>query len=179
MNTHRAVAAVGLSLLAGAWMVQAAGQSDQKTPLAGSAAFVDYRVMKPGTFRKITAADLPKPFATDSARNNATLVPRPADAMPQVPAGFKVELYATDLNGPRQIRLAPNGDAFVAESRAGQIRVLRGRGADGMPQQVSVFAAGLKQPYGINFYPSGDNPQWVYIGNTNSIVRFAYKNGDL
>src|ERR1700680_3177089 len=72
--------------------------------------------------------------------------------------------------------IQPNGDAFVAESGAGQIRVLRGRGDDGKPQQVSVFATGLKQPYGINFYPSGANPQWVYIGNTNSVVRFAYKN---
>ena len=57
--------------------------------------------------------------------------------------------------------------------------MLRGRGADGKPEQMSVFATGLKQPYGIKFYPSGANPQWVYVGNTNSIVRFAYKNGDL
>src|SRR5258708_32809250 len=34
-------------------------------------------------------------------------------------------------------------------------------------------------PYGIAFYPAGPNPQFVYIGNTNSIVRFPYKNGDL
>ena len=170
----------GLVVFAAALILHAAQQKVDKTNLiAGPAAFIDFRSMKSGTFRKITAADLPRPFATDSARNNATLVPRPADVLPQVPAGFKVELYATDLNGPRQIRMAPNGDAFVAESRAGQIRVLRGRGADGRPQAVSVFATGLKQPYGINFYPSGPNPQWVYIGNTNSIVRFAYKNGDL
>jgi glucose/arabinose dehydrogenase len=25
----------------------------------------------------------------------------------------------------------------------------------------------------------GKNPQWIYIGNTNSVVRFPYKNGDL
>jgi glucose/arabinose dehydrogenase len=44
---------------------------------------------------------------------------------------------------------------------------------------MSVFATGLTQPYGIAFYPPGDAPQWVYIGNTSSIVRYAYKNGDL
>jgi glucose/arabinose dehydrogenase len=161
-------------------IVHAAQQKiDKNRLISGRAAFIDFRAMKPGTFRKITAADLPKPYATDSARNTPTLVPRPADAWPQVPAGFTVDLYATGLKGPRQIRLAPNGDAFVAESGAGQIRVFRGRGADGRPQEVSVFATGLKQPYGINFYPLGDNPQWVYIGNTNSVVRFPYKKGDL
>lgn len=171
---------MGLIVFAAALMVQAAQQKvDKNNLVAGSRAFIDYRAMKPGTFRKITTADLPRPYATDPARNTPTLVPRPADVWPQVPAGFKVDLYASALNGPRQIRLAPNGDAFVAESRAGQIRVLRGRGADGKPQEISVFATGLKQPYGISFYPSGDDPRWVYVGNTNSIVRFAYQKGDL
>lgn len=180
MRTKIRMLGAALVVFTAALMVPAAQQKvDKSNLLAGPAAFIDYRAMKPGTFRKITPADLPRPYATDSARNTPTLVPRPADRWPQVPAGFKVDLYATDLNGPRQIRVAPNGDAFVAESRAGQIRVFRGRGADGKAEHVSVFATGLKQPYGVSFYPPGANPQWVYIGNTNSVVRFAYKNGDL
>ena len=160
-------------------MVHAAGQSDQKTALKGSAAFVDYRSLKPGTFRKITAADLPQPFATDSATNPPRVVARPADMWPQAAPGFKVDLYASGLGGPRQIRRAPNGDLFVAESRTGQLKIFRGRGADGKPEQVSVFATGLRQPFGIAFYPSGPNPQWLYVGNTNAVVRLPYKNGDL
>ena len=42
-----------------------------------------------------------------------------------------------------------------------------------------MFASGLRQPYGIAFFPPGDNPQWVYIGNTNAIVRMPYHSGDL
>jgi glucose/arabinose dehydrogenase len=179
MRTTIKMIGIGVVMFSAAWLVQAAQKVDRNTLVSGERAFLDYRTMKPGVFRKITAADLPKPYATDAARNNPKLVPRPADAWPQVPAGFKVDLYATSLSGPRQIRLAPNGDAFVAESNAGQIRVLRGRGADGKPEQVSVFTTGLKQPYGISFYPSGANPQWLYVGNTNSIVRFPYKKGDL
>ena len=179
MNKHRAIVAAGLLVLAGAWMVHAAGQSDQKTALKGSAAFVDYRSLKPGTFRKITAADLPQPFATDSATNPPRVVARPADMWPQAAPGFKVDLYASGLGGPRQIRRAPNGDLFVAESRTGQLKIFRGRGADGKPEQVSVFATGLRQPFGIAFYPSGPNPQWLYVGNTNAVVRLPYKNGDL
>jgi len=167
-------------VVAGVWIARAdADKVDKNQLVTGQAAFVDYRTMKAGTFRKITVADLPQPFATESARNNARIVPRPADAWPQAPAGFKVELYASELQGPRTIRLAPNGDLFVAETRAGNIKVFRGRTADGKPEQVSVYASGLRQPYGIAFVPAGPNPQWLYIGNTNAVVRFPYKSGDV
>jgi glucose/arabinose dehydrogenase len=103
----------------------------------------------------------------------------PDGAWPQVPEGFKVELYASGFDNPRLIRTAPNGDVFVAESRTGNIKILRGITADGKVEQVSEFATGLRQPFGIAFYPPGPNPQWVYVGNTDSVVRFPYKNGDL
>ncbi|MFI5070973.1 MAG: PQQ-dependent sugar dehydrogenase [Terriglobales bacterium] len=143
------------------------------------APFTDYRFEQPGTFRKITMHDLPQPFASKSSNNGPSVVPRPQDAWPKAPAGFKVEQYATDLDNPRLITTAPNGDYFVAESDAGKILVFRGITSDGKPQQTEVFASGLKRPYGIAFYPPGPNPQYVYIGNTNAVVRFPYQNGDL
>jgi glucose/arabinose dehydrogenase len=180
MRPIRWIAAAAFFVLPAAWIARAdADKVDRNRLVTGQAAFVDYRTMKTGTFRKITVADLPQPFATESARNNARIVPRPADAWPQAPAGFKVELYASELQGPRTIRLAPNGDFFVAETRAGNIKVFRGRTADGKPEQVSVYASGLRQPYGIAFVPAGPNPQWLYVGNTNAVVRFPYKSGDL
>jgi glucose/arabinose dehydrogenase len=173
------VAAVAIAVAGGAYMTAAPDKIDPAHLLTGQAALVDYKGVKAGNFRKITVADLPKPFATESARNNARIVPRPADAWPQAPAGFKVDLFASELQGPRQTRLAPNGDIVVAETRAGTIKIFRGRTADGKPEQVSVYATGLRQPFGIAFVPAGPNPQWLYVGNTNAIVRFAYKSGDL
>jgi glucose/arabinose dehydrogenase len=143
------------------------------------APFTDFRFETPGTMRKITPADLPKPFATQSADNGAELVPRPDSVWPVTLPGFKVELFATGLENPRLLRAAPNGDIFLAESEAGRIKVFRGMTADGKAQQTEVFASGLKQPYGIAFYPPGPDPQWVYIGNTNEVIRFPYHNGDL
>ena len=81
------------------------------------------------------------------------MVPRPANAWPIAPKGFKVELYATGLDNPRLLRIAPNGDLFLAESETGKIKVFRGVTPDGKPQQTSVFAEGLHQPFGIAFYP--------------------------
>ena len=90
-------------VLATVWMVSAAAQKiDVKQLLTGSAAFASYQSVKPGIFRKITAADLPAPLATPSSTNRAEIIPRPADAWPQAPANFKVELYATGLDLPRK-----------------------------------------------------------------------------
>jgi glucose/arabinose dehydrogenase len=156
----------------------AAGFDDPATPKP-AAPFTDFRFQAPGTMRRITAADLPPPFATESAGNRAAVVPRPPDAWPQAPAGFKVGLYAEGLSMPRVMRVAPNGDVFVAESGGGQIRVFRGLKADGKPERSEVFASGLKRPYGIAFYPVGPNPQWVYVGDTDSVLRFPYRSGAL
>jgi glucose/arabinose dehydrogenase len=90
-----------------------------------------------------------------------------------------VDQIATGLSKPRLIRAAPNGDLFVAESRKGRIRLLRGIAADGRAQTVETFATGLNKPFGIAFYPPGANPQFVYVANTGSVVKFPYQNGDL
>jgi glucose/arabinose dehydrogenase/mono/diheme cytochrome c family protein len=143
------------------------------------APFTDFRYEEPGKTRKITLKDLPAPFASTSSGNGPKLVPRPEKAWPLVPAGFKVELYTSRLDEPRLIRTAPNGDFFVAESHTGEIRVFRGITAEGKPEQAEIFAAGLNRPFGINFYPPGPDPQWIYIGNTDSVVRIPYQKGDL
>lgn len=143
------------------------------------APFTDYRFEKPGKIRKITLKDLPAPFTTKSAGNGPQLVPRPEKVWPQVPSGFKVEQYATGLNDPRLIRTVPNGDFFVAESHTGDVRVFRGINTEGKPEHSEIFVEGLNRPFGINFYPPGPNPQWIYVGNTDSIVRFPYQNGGM
>ena len=147
--------------------------------LTGQGAMGDWTTDAPGVWRHITTADLPKPFESPSVQNGPKLVKRPAGAMPVVPAGFKVEEFASGFKNPRLIRTAPNGDLFVAESQANLIRVFR-QSKDGTKPDVNeVYSSDLKQPFGIAFYPLGPNPQYIYVGNTESIVRFPYKNGDI
>ena len=147
--------------------------------LPPKAPFTDFRYEKPGTIRKITVKDLPQPYATDSAQNGAEVVPRPQNAWPVAPAGFKVELFASGLDNPRWLRTAPNGDIFLAESEVGRIRIFRGMTSDGKPEQAAIFASGLTRPYGIVFYPPGPDPEWIYVGDTDEVIRFPYHNGDL
>jgi hypothetical protein len=146
--------------------------------LSGQAAYGDWRVDAPGVVRHITPADMPDRGASPIGVAPPSVVARPAGAQIKTLPGFSVTAFATGLEGPRLLRLAPNGDMFASEGDAGKILVLRAPDGAGKAGQVETFAAGLDQPFGIAFYPLGPNPQWVYVANTNSVVRFPYRNGD-
>jgi glucose/arabinose dehydrogenase len=148
-----------------------------QTAREGKDAFGNWQADKPGTMRLIRPHDMPAPGPASADRSR--VVARPSGAMPQVPEGFKIELFAEGLSGPRIIRTAPNGDIFVAETRAGRVRVLRAADGAAKPDANEIFASGLHLPFGIAFFPSGDHPQWVYVANTDSVVRFPYRVGDL
>jgi glucose/arabinose dehydrogenase len=107
------------------------------------------------------------------------VVRRPQGAWPKAPEGFEVTEFATRLTEPRVIVRAPNGDLFLAESRANRVRVLRDADGDGKPEVNQVFATGLSRPFGIAFHPLGPEPKYLYVGNTGSVVRFSYRNGDV
>lgn len=164
---------IGCLLLATSALAQDAGNK-----LTGEAAFGDWHADRPGVRRHITAQDLPEPNIEESASNGADEAAMPDGAKPDLPQGFKAEMIASGIRNPRVVRVAPNGDLFVADSRANQVRVYR-LGEDGKPIEDSIFANGLQGPYGIAFYPSGDAPEWIYVANAGSIVRFPYRSGNL
>ena len=122
---------------------------------------------------QIKPENLPKPFATDSARRSSKIVAQPANATLKLPKGFKVNIYAEgDFQYPRWMALAPNGDVFVADSRANTIVILRDTNKDGTADERFIFADKLTQPFGMAFHKN-----WFYVANTDSVVRFKYTNG--
>jgi hypothetical protein len=133
----------------------------------------------PDVKHRIDLAALPAPYATSSAGNGPRVVRQPADAKLSVPPHFTVKLFAAGLAGPRLVRVAPNGDIFIAETRDNRIRIMRAADGADAPSENQVFADGLDRPFGIAFYPPGDKPQWIYVGNNNSVVRIPYQSGDL
>jgi len=144
----------------------------------GAAAVGDWRDDAPGVVRRIGPGDMPAPYASHPSAYPPAVVARPDGARPKAPPGFSVGAFAR-LDHPRQIRVAPNGDIFVAETDVGRVSVLRARDGAASPLASQVFAANLDHPFGIAFYPKGPNPRFVYIANNNAIVRFAYANGDM
>jgi glucose/arabinose dehydrogenase len=139
----------------------------------------DWRNAAPGIKHHITLADLPPPYSTRSAGNGPDVVRQPGNAVLSVPHGFMVRLFAAGLSDPRLMRVAPNGDVFIAETARNRIRVLRAADGAWAPSINQIFAEGLDRPFGIAFYPSSSSPQWIYIANNNSVVRYRYQNGDL
>jgi glucose/arabinose dehydrogenase len=116
---------------------------------------------------------LPEPFTTPSVRNTAQVVSKPDSAQLKAPAGFSVSVYADNLQGPRTMLYAPNGDLFVAQSRAGSVIVLRDANNDGEPDARTVYAQGLNGVFGMAFHDG-----YLYLGRTDSIIRYKYKDGD-
>jgi glucose/arabinose dehydrogenase len=164
-----AISVCCLSLLVGE---QALGQV-----LQGEAAIGSWHDDKPGVRRLLRPQDLPA--IAKPTYGLAQVVPVPAGTRPQVPDGFSVERVTSSLHAPRVIRIAPNGDLFVADSMFGTVHVLRVPAGRARPEKDGVFASGLQQPFGIAFHPLGPNPRWVYVANSDGVVRFRYKNGDL
>ena len=145
----------------------------------GPAAFGDWRSDAPGVRRLIRPEDLPPPYASPSEAEPPTVVVRSASDIPAAPQGFAVDLFASGLARPRVVRVAPNGDVFAVESGAGIVRVLRPAADGGAPAETHVFAQGLHGPFGVAFWPPGNDPHWVYVATTGSVVRFPYRSGDL
>jgi glucose/arabinose dehydrogenase len=174
----------------GAILLLAAAKTDVTNVMAGSRAFTNTASLSPGLARKITARDLPQPQPPGWLKGSRMYVragmsalgrsaARPENAIPKAPPGFQAGIYvASGLSRPRQIRRAPNGDIFVADTGAGAVRTFRGITAGGKPRESSTYAS-LPGVFGMNFYPPGPNPQWVYLTSSGTLVRYAYRNGDL
>src|SRR5215468_2972132 len=116
---------------------------------------------------------LPEPFTTPSVRNTAQVVAKPESAQLKAPAGFSVSIFADNLQGPRTMLYAPNGDLFVAQSRDGSVIILRDANNDGVADSRTVYARGLSGVFGMAFHDG-----YLYLGQTDSIVRYKYKDGD-
>jgi glucose/arabinose dehydrogenase len=134
---------------------------------------------KPGDLHHLSVDKLAAPFASESAGNGPKVAARPDGAMPAVPKGFKVSVFAADTGKTRLALRAPNGDIIVSEASKGQIGILRPAAGGDKADSVSVFAGGLSRPYGIALWPAGPNPKYLYVANVNSVVRFPYTTGDL
>jgi glucose/arabinose dehydrogenase len=120
---------------------------------------------KPGQRFVVSPDTLPAPYATPGVDNHSTVIPRPANALPEVPKGFAIEPYVTGLVHPRFMALAPNGDVFVTESNANKITRIH----DGKP---TTFAIGFNNPSGIAFHDGA-----LYVGDLDAVWRVAYKDG--
>ncbi|WP_334162910.1 PQQ-dependent sugar dehydrogenase [Phenylobacterium sp.] len=123
----------------------------------------------------------------------------PAGAAPKAPPGFVVTRYGEGIDHPRWLHVLPNGDVLVAQSssephpakgirdwiqqelmkRVGSVQkspnritLLRDADGDGVAEVKTVFAQGLKRPFGMAL--AGGH---LYVANDDGVVRFPYADG--
>jgi glucose/arabinose dehydrogenase len=135
--------------------------------------------------------------------NIAVALGWPQGVMPIGAANTIVTEFAAGLDHPRWLYVLPNGDILVAETNApskpddingvrgffmnlvmkkagakthsaNRITLLRDQDGDGRADFTSVFLEGLNSPFGMALID-----QKIYVANSNSIVSFPYKEGDL
>lgn len=161
---------ISLVLTASCAAQKPAGQS---TPPAKSGSAVEVVNVDAPPVHSVDPNKLPPPFATSSAFRSSKVIAQPPDARLFLPKGFKINVFAEGgFTYPRWMALAPNGDVFLADSRANTIYVLRDTDADGRADNRWVWSSKLSQPFGMAFHDG-----WFYVANTDSIVRFRYKSG--
>jgi glucose/arabinose dehydrogenase len=112
---------------------------------------------------------LPAPFATKSAGNPPEETMPPKGFLPAVPAGFQINLFASDFKEPRWLAVAPNGDIFLADTHGGAIYILRDPQQTGGTQQRVTFLSGLDEPFGIVVHDD-----YIYVGDTNAVLRYKF-----
>ncbi|MBD1422866.1 PQQ-dependent sugar dehydrogenase [Sphingobacterium chuzhouense] len=133
---------------------------------------------------------LKAPFDTPPQNKFAKVIGWNGESTPTAPLGYQVIAFARDLNSPRNIYVAENGDVFVAQSRTekeredpekensrnlfrdkspNEILRFRDKDNDGIADKKDIILTNLSQPYGMliigNFF---------YVANTDALVRFPY-----
>lgn len=125
------------------------------------------------THYAVSADTLPAPGTTFPADKKYVVIGRPAGAVLQVPKGFAISAFASQLPNPRWMLVAPNGDVFLAGSDANRVLLLRDPGGSGRAQQVSVYADGFAYPHGLALHDGA-----LYVGDLHGIWRLPYRDGD-
>lgn len=117
---------------------------------------------------------LPKPYATKSVTNRAEVTGWENNQTPTAPAGFTVSIFADNLQSPRWMYVASNGDVFVAQAdregkKGNNILLFRDKNKDGIPESKTVYLQNLNQPFGMLVINNK-----FYVANTDALLEYPY-----
>lgn len=137
-----------------------------------------------------TDISLKEPFDTPPQNKFAKVIGWKDGRTPIAPSGYKAVAFASDLNSPRNIYVAENGDIFVSQARTekegddpekensrnifrdkspNEILRFRDEDNDGVAEKKDIFLSDLSQPYGMLIIGS-----FFYVGNTDALIRYPY-----
>jgi glucose/arabinose dehydrogenase len=127
---------------------------------------------RPGQRFETRASDMPAPFATGSAGNRPSTITLGPFVVPDVPEGFTANRFAEGLVHARWMTVAPGGEIFLAEPRAGRVSLLIDRDRDGKAEEHHIFASGLNHPHGLAL-----RGEYLYVADLKRVWRYRWKPG--
>lgn len=81
--------------------------------------------------------------------------------------GFKLSVFADNVENARQIAVSKKGIVYVGSRKAGNVYALIDHNSDGVADKQIVVASGLNMPSGLAI--KGDD---LYVGEVQRIIRF-------
>ena len=118
---------------------------------------------------ELSPSSLPVPYSAPSVSAAAENIKRPEGAMPKVPKGFQVGIFASGLERPREMAVAPDGAVFVAQTYQGKIAVLRDADGDGVAEMRMTFADGFREPTGLAVHDGA-----LYVADRRAVWRIGF-----
>ena len=152
--------------LAALTLLLAAHQSAAQTDLSAPNEPVGHHFL-------IAPEDLPPAYATESFGNQPERDSRPDPPVLNVPEGFAVNIFADDLEHARWFAIAPNGDVFLAQTKPGEVTLLRDGDGDGVAEERFTYMSGLNKPTGMAFHDG-----FFYVADLEAVWRVPYGDGD-
>ncbi len=98
-------------------------------------------------------------YCTDSSEQNQTEI--------NLPPGFNLQIYASDVPNARSMVLSENGILFVGSRSAGNVYAIVDNDKDFKADEVIIIASGLDMPNGVDI-KNGD----LYVAEVSRIIKF-------
>jgi glucose/arabinose dehydrogenase len=92
----------------------------------------------------------------------------PAGAV-RLPPGFRIDVFARDLEHARALAVDPGGTLVVSVPRFGRVLALPDEDGDGRAEPPLPVIEGLELPHGLAFHAG-----WLYVAETGRVIRVRY-----
>lgn len=90
-----------------------------------------------------------------------------------LPRGFRIAVFADDLDGVRFMALGPEDGVYASQPGAGRVVRLEDRDHDGRAETIGTVADGLRNPHGLAF-----RADTLYVAEEHRVVRFVPPYGE-
>ena len=92
----------------------------------------------------------------------------------KLPEGFRISVFASDIDGARMLTFTPGGVLLVSESGEGKVVALPDPKRTGKAARIINVLSGLNEPHGIAFYQGK-----LYVAENDKVRRYDWDEANL